>query len=66
MLFLEYVFDFSCILTCFGDTQGVLGARFGEYFGSSKNDPKKLGICQGTLISYFGIIETPSKPLKKH
>ena len=32
---------------------------FGRILESSKNDPKSIGICPGTLISHFGIIENP-------
>ena len=46
----------------FGDKYGVRGSRFGEQFGSSNNDPQGIGICGGTLISHFGIIETPTIP----
>ena len=35
----------------FGDKCGVLGARFGDFFGSSRNDPKSIGIHQESLIS---------------
>ena len=35
------------------------GARFGKQSGSSKNDPKSIGICPGTLISHYGIIKAP-------
>ena len=34
-------------------------ARFGEKNESSKNVPKGIGICPGTLISDFGRITTP-------
>ena len=30
--------------------------------GSSKNDPKSIAICLGTLINHFGIIKTPKNP----
>ena len=32
---------------------------FGRILESSKNDPKNVGICPGTLISHLGIIRTP-------
>ena len=44
---------------CFCDKYGVSGARFGEKFGSSRNDPKSIGICPESLISHCGIIKTP-------
>ena len=35
------------------DRYGVHWPIFGEKIGSSRNDPKRFGICPGTLISYF-------------
>ena len=40
-----------------GDKKEVQEVRFGEMFSSSKNVPKNIGICPGTLISRFGIIK---------
>ena len=46
-------------LMYFGDKYGVHGPRFGENFGSSRNDPKNIGIHQESLISNSGVIKTP-------
>ena len=35
------------------------GCIFGHIFGSSKNDPKNIGICPESVISHLGIIKTP-------
>ena len=37
----------------FCDKKEVSDTRFGEHFGSSKNVPKTIGICPGTLINHF-------------
>ena len=54
--------NFLYCLKHFGDKYGVQGARFGDLFGSSRNRPKSLGMCPGTLISHFGIIKAPKIP----
>ena len=56
---------FSCIsLKYFGNKYGVHGSRFVEQCGSSRNHPKSIAICPGTLIIRFGIIEPHSGPIK--
>ena len=45
--------------------KGCEGPYFGYIFGS-KHVPKSIGICPGTLISLFGIIETPNPPKTKN
>ncbi len=47
----------------FGDKYVVRGSRFGENFGSSKNDPKNIAIDQESLIKHFGIIKTQKKTI---
>ena len=45
-----------------GDKYMVRGSRFGHIFGRSKIHPKSIAIDQESLISHFGIIETPYPP----
>ena len=42
-----------------GTKYEIDGSRFGERFGSSKNDPKSIAIGPESLISHLGIIKTP-------
>ena len=41
--------------------EGPLRVQNFEIFGSSQNGPLTIAICPGTLISHFGIIETPKR-----
>ena len=53
---------FLYCLKRFGDKYGVRGTRFGETVGCFINHPKNIGIHQESLISDFGIIQTPKIP----
>ena len=46
--------DCYCIFEMFFVMKKGVG-RFGDFFETSKNDPKSMGICPGALISHFGI-----------
>ena len=56
----------SHILNYFGNIYGVYGSRFGEIVGSSKNHPKSIAICPGTLISHLRIIKTIRSKKEKY
>ena len=58
--YLSYMFWNIFVITKEGS-----GSTFGHTFGSSKNDPKNIGICPESVISHLGIIGTPkNKKLK--
>ena len=46
-------------LKYFGGKYGVRGSIFGHIFGRSENVPKSITIDQESLISHWGIIQTP-------
>ena len=64
----KYVLNGFALILVFlkysGNKQGVRGARFCRFFGSSKNVPKSIGICPETLTSHFGIIKNHKSPLE--
>ena len=62
IVFLKMFGDFSCIVwSVFVINKGCKRPDLVIFFGSAKNDPKSTGICPGTLIGHFGIIEKPRK-----
>ena len=56
--------NYLVLFKYFGKKYGVRGSRFRRFFGRSKIVLKSIAIDQESLISNFGVIETP-KTLKK-